>query len=103
MPVLAGIRKPLIFLMFYPALASAGLIGPSNYWECILVGMQDVKNDQVAQEIMKVCLSDFPDSSSMPAPLDGTPGACILKFGEDVSSAFAALQIQTACNVVYAP
>ncbi|QXP84675.1 hypothetical protein KW115_02650 [Methylococcus sp. Mc7] len=100
-PVLSRIRPPLSLLLLSPALAAAGLTGPSNYWECVLYGMEDVKNDQVAREIMKICLADFPDDLSVEEPLEGTPTECILKYGEDVSSAFAAQQIQTACNVLY--
>lgn len=102
-PVLSRIRPPLSLLLLSPALAAAGLTGPSNYWECILYGMEDVKNDQVAGEIMKICLADFPDGFSVEQPLEETPTECILKYGEDVSSAFAAQQIQTACNVLYSP
>ncbi|QJD30882.1 hypothetical protein GNH96_13515 [Methylococcus geothermalis] len=100
-PVLPRIPPLLVLLLLGPASAGAGLTGPSSYWECILHGMEDVKNDRVAQEIMKICLADFPESLSVDEPLDGTPTECILKYGEDVSSAFAAQQIQTACNVLY--
>lgn len=88
-------------LLLGPALAAAGLAGPSNYWECILYGMEAVKNDLAAWEIMKICLADFPDSLSVTEPMDGTPTECLLKYGEDVSSAFAAQQVQTACNVLF--
>lgn len=101
-PVFTEIRKFLLFLLLIPAEVSAGLIGPSNYWECILIGMQEVKNDQVAQEVMKLCLSEFSAELSVSERREGAPGACVLKYGEDVSSALAAQQIQTACNLVYA-
>ncbi|CAI8760431.1 hypothetical protein KW114_13010 [Methylococcus capsulatus] len=101
LPVLSRIRLTLSLLLLGPASAGAGLTGPANYWECILHGMEDVKNDPVAREVMKICLSDFPDGFSVEEPLEGTPTECILKHGEDVSSALAAQQIHIACNVLY--
>ncbi|WP_277458507.1 MULTISPECIES: hypothetical protein [Methylococcus] len=100
--MLSRIRPPLsLLLLLGSALAAAGLTGPSNYWECILQGMEDVKNEPVAREIMKICLSDFADGLSVEEPLEGTPAECILKHGENVSSALAAQQIHIACNVLY--
>lgn len=99
----ARLRKILKLLLLCPAIADAGVLGPSNYWECILEEMQEVKNDQVAQELMKVCMNAFPEGFSVEEQLAGTSGACILEYGAEVSSALGAQQVQAACNMLYPP
>lgn len=42
--------------------ANAGLFGSDNYPECLLDRLPGAANDAVAQEILKSCMRDFPNS-----------------------------------------
>lgn len=100
-------RYLLITLIFlWPASASPGLLGPSNYWECILDEMPGIKNDPAAIEVIKKCRKGFPNSSNdieKKSPILGvkSAGECVRDYGRDVSSPMGAKFIQAACYRLY--
>lgn len=53
----------------YPAVALAGLFGPSNYDECILENMRGVGSDIAARVVARACRSQFPVNLPVEATL----------------------------------
>lgn len=68
--------------LFYPAVASAGWFGPSNYDECVLESMKGVTSDVAARVIVRSCREKFPEKrpsdtavpASVVSQLDGRAG-----------------------------
>ncbi|MDR6495621.1 hypothetical protein J2797_005545 [Paraburkholderia terricola] len=86
----------------------AGLLGPSNYWECILELAPGTSNDIVANDIELQCGKRFPDKS----PLTGkdkvgglfsvpTADKCVITHGKNTPSFLAARMILVACHELY--
>ena len=101
------IRDEPIFLI--PLNASAGMFGPSNYWECILDEMPGVKNDTVAIAIVRKCQKKFPSTANRTIEtkkkslLFGpkTFNECVIKYAENVTSPTGSTVIRRACYVLY--
>jgi hypothetical protein len=85
--------------------ATAGLFGPSNYWECILEHGRGVKNDFAAYAVIRKCRKDFPDSPDPerkpsffgPKTVDD----CIVEYGKDVIGEVGEDLINRACKQRY--
>lgn len=89
--------------------AAHALLGPSNYYECILSRIPDAASDQEATSIRKTCRSDFPDfywRRALEKQSDGlffttTAQECLEKKLADVTSRVARLEIVLACRALY--
>lgn len=97
---------PIALILLCPASAFPGILGPSNYWECILDEMPGVKNDPAAIEVIRKCRKEFPNSSNdveKKSSIVGvrTAGECVREYGKDVSSPMGAKGIQAACYKLY--
>lgn len=83
----------------------AGLLGPSNLWECILEEMPGVKNDPAAIEVIRKCKKEFPTTPEVKkkSPIFGvsTAGECVIEYAKDVSSPRGAKYIRAACYKLY--
>lgn len=90
----------IALILLWPSSAFSGILGPSNYWECILEEMRTVKNDPTAIEVIKKCRKKFPNSSMMEkkSPIIGgkTAGECVRDYDKDVSSPMGAKAVQIA-------
>lgn len=90
--------------------AIAGLLGPSNYFECILDKMPGAQNDPIAASVAQACWREFPNAPPI-APKDKVGGLfsvphapdCLMRYAKDVRSNFGAQQIAIACNELYWP
>lgn len=90
--------------------AEAGLLGPSNFWECLLRDEPGAHNDLVAGEIAAACSNQFPDQRDV-ADKDKTGGFfsvphaadCAVRYGKSTQSEYAAQLIQAACYQIYRP
>ena len=97
---------PIVLILLWPSNAFSGILGPSNYWECILDEMPGVKNDPAAIEVIKKCRNEFPNSSNdmeKKSPIIGvkTAGECVRDYGKEVSSPMGAKAVQIACYRLY--
>ena len=97
---------PIVLILLWPSSAFPGILGPSNYWECILDEMRAVKNDPAAIEVIRKCQKEFPNSSNdmeKKSPIIGikTAGECVRDYGKDVSSPMGAKALQIACYRLY--
>ena len=96
---------PIVLILLWTSSAFSGILGPSNYWECILDEMQAVKNDPAAIEVIIKCRKDFPSSSNTeknPSIIGAkTAGECVRKYGKEVSSPMGAKHVQAACYRLY--
>lgn len=85
--------------------SSAGLFGPSNYWECILEHGRGVKNDFAAYAVIRKCRKDFPNSPdpekkpSLFGPK--TVDDCIVEYGKEVIGEVGEDLIIRACKQLY--
>lgn len=96
----------VIFLVvLFPVNASAGLWGPSNFWECVLEEMPGVKNDETARSVLRKCRKDFPGTYNVKRkkPVFGvkTNNECMIKYGKDVTSPVGIKAITGACYRLY--
>ncbi|MCM2341668.1 hypothetical protein [Rhodoferax sp.] len=66
-------KKIIGMIAVVPGIATAGLFGPSNFEECILDGMKNVKSDQAARMITVACRQKFPQKSAPPIQVPETP------------------------------
>lgn len=53
---------PLVCILL-PVCASASLLGPSDYNECIIEGMKGVQSDVAARAVRQACRSQFPENT----------------------------------------
>jgi hypothetical protein len=95
----------VIFTFLASASVYAGLLGPSNLWECILEEMPGVKNDPAAIEVIRKCKKEFPSTPEVKkkSPIFGvsTAGECVIEYAKDVSSPRGAKYIRAACYKLY--
>lgn len=90
--------------------ATAGLLGPSNFWECVLEKMPGVQNDPVAYQIAADCNTRFPNPPEISGKdkvggLFSVPHApeCVIRYAKNTRSNFGAQLITAACYQLYWP
>ena len=54
----------VVALLLFPTAALAGLLGPSNYDECILENMKGIGDRTAASAIVLACRSKFPEKKA---------------------------------------
>lgn len=98
----------LLFSVWFPTSAFAGLFGPANQSECLIERLSGADNDTVAGEIVNKCAREF----GIGAPIERKDGFfasfhsgsdCTLAKARNTRSQFAARVIQANCYAVYEP
>lgn len=98
---------PLILAAIIPASAFAGVFGPSNYSECIIARMADVKSDPAAQAVARQCLKEYGsaelvEQGSGRGILSYKSGdECAAKKSTSTPSRVAAIHIIRQCQKLY--
>jgi hypothetical protein len=96
------------YALLMPLETQAGLLGPSNFFECVLSRMPGAANDTVGYEIVGRCSKEFPGN----IPVKKQTGflatfrsgsECTLKKAKDTQSQWAANMIRSACYALYEP
>lgn len=87
--------------------ALAGPFGPSNYSECVLAKMTDVKSDPAALAVARQCRQEFgaeeavPQGSGLGLLSYKNGDECSAKKSTSTPSRIAAIHIIRACNRLY--
>lgn len=95
-----------ILLTAIPVVTHAGLFGPSNYAECILKYMPETTDRPSYLVAKKKCYDDFPEGYVGVEKKSSIFGVmsreeCYQKYLQPLNTAWAKLDIKTACGVLY--
>lgn len=92
--------------IFHPS--EAALFGPGNYAECLLENLPGVRNDVAVTEIVRKCLSEFPEAFDGVKPRTSIFGRqtwseCTLNYSKDIGAERGAALVRSACRRLYPP
>lgn len=100
---LTGFIAPIFIV---PGSAQANLLGPYNFWECLIDEMQGVKSDRIANDGYQWCQRNFPEGEATEADGGGlfapeSSEECVLQYGKDINSTQAENYLRNACSRLY--
>lgn len=88
--------------------SNAALFGPDNYAECLLENLPGIRNDVAVTEVVRKCLSEFPEGFDGVEPRTSIFGQrtwseCTLEYGREISAERGARLVRAACRRLYPP